>query len=230
MGRANTRPTVTDANVVLGRIDPDSPIGGTLDRLDVQAAAEAIDAHVGAKLGLTTTEAAEAILRVANSRMAGAIPAGQHRAWVRPQALCLHAVWRWRCVAHRRHTERGGNRSRDCAPLPGRHKCHGLCDCRHAAGFRSNHQRTDNGLGCWRAGRSDAAACGRWARASGRRSVAFRRSGNGFRVRHGLCGADPHGFGPGRGRGAPETVFRRSPFPTSRRRSMLPITGPTAGF
>ncbi len=72
-GQGNTRPTVTDANVVLGRIDPDSPIGGTLDRLDVQAAAEAIDTHVGAKLGLTTTEAAEAILRVANSRMAGAI-------------------------------------------------------------------------------------------------------------------------------------------------------------
>ncbi|MDA4844027.1 hydantoinase/oxoprolinase family protein [Hoeflea poritis] len=72
-GQGNTRPTVTDANVVLGRIDPDSPIGGTLDRLDVEAAAKAIDVHVGEKLGLTTTEAAEAILRVANSRMAGAI-------------------------------------------------------------------------------------------------------------------------------------------------------------
>ncbi|WP_419908966.1 hydantoinase/oxoprolinase family protein [Hoeflea sp.] len=72
-GQGNTRPTVTDANVVLGRIDPDSPIGGTLDRLDVEAAQKAIDVHVGAKLGLTTTESAEAILRVANSRMAGAI-------------------------------------------------------------------------------------------------------------------------------------------------------------
>jgi N-methylhydantoinase A len=64
---------VTDANVVLGRIDPDNPIGGKLSRLDVDAAARAIDTHVGAKLGLTTTEAAEAILTVANSRMAGAI-------------------------------------------------------------------------------------------------------------------------------------------------------------
>ncbi len=72
-GQGNTRPTVTDANVVLGRIDPDSPIGGTLDRLDVGAAARAIDAHVGAKLSLSTEAAAEAILRVANSRMAGAI-------------------------------------------------------------------------------------------------------------------------------------------------------------
>ncbi|MCA0939589.1 hydantoinase/oxoprolinase family protein [Salipiger pacificus] len=72
-GQGNTRPTVTDANVVLGRIDPENPIGGKLERLDVEAAARAIDAHVGAPLGLPTTEAAEAILTVANSRMAGAI-------------------------------------------------------------------------------------------------------------------------------------------------------------
>jgi N-methylhydantoinase A len=72
-GLGNDRPTVTDANVVLGRIDPDNPIGGKLDRLDVEAAAAAIDTHVGAPLGLDTLAAAEAILRVANSRMAGAI-------------------------------------------------------------------------------------------------------------------------------------------------------------
>ncbi len=72
-GLGNDRPTVTDANVVLGRIDPDNPIGGKLDRLDVEAAARAIDTYVGAPLGMGTLEAAEAILRVANSRMAGAI-------------------------------------------------------------------------------------------------------------------------------------------------------------
>ena len=72
-GLGNTRPTVTDANVVLGRIDPDSPIGGKLDRLDIAAARKSIDEHVGSKLELSTEEAAEAILRVANSRMAGAI-------------------------------------------------------------------------------------------------------------------------------------------------------------
>lgn len=72
-GLGNDRPTVTDANVVLGRIDPDNPIGGKLERLDVGAASKAIDLHVGAPLGLTTLEAAEAILTVANSRMAGAI-------------------------------------------------------------------------------------------------------------------------------------------------------------
>ena len=72
-GLGNDRPTVTDANVVLGRIDPDNPIGGKLERLDVEAAKRAIDTHVGEPLGLNTLAAAEAILRVANSRMAGAI-------------------------------------------------------------------------------------------------------------------------------------------------------------
>ncbi|WP_298981937.1 hydantoinase/oxoprolinase family protein [uncultured Roseibium sp.] len=72
-GLGNTRPTVTDANVVLGRIDPQNPIGGKLARLDVDAAEKAIDKHVGKPLGLDTLAAAEAILRVANSRMAGAI-------------------------------------------------------------------------------------------------------------------------------------------------------------
>jgi N-methylhydantoinase A len=70
-GRGNTRPTVTDANIVLGRIDPERPIGG--GKLDVAAARAAIDAHVGQPLGLTTQAAAEAIIRVANARMAGAI-------------------------------------------------------------------------------------------------------------------------------------------------------------
>ncbi|MGJ8590445.1 MAG: hydantoinase/oxoprolinase family protein [Yoonia sp.] len=72
-GQGNTRPTVTDANVVLGRIDPDNPIGGKLDRLDVESAKEAILEHVGRPLNLDALQAAEAILRVANSRMAGAL-------------------------------------------------------------------------------------------------------------------------------------------------------------
>lgn len=72
-GRGNDRPTVTDANIVLGRIDPNNPIGDGLGKLDLEAAAKAIDIHIGAALDLSTTAAAEAILSVANSRMAGAI-------------------------------------------------------------------------------------------------------------------------------------------------------------
>jgi N-methylhydantoinase A len=72
-GAGNDRPTLTDANLVLGRINAARPIGGALARLDVEAAERAIAAHVGDRLGLDAVSAAEAIVRVANARMAGAI-------------------------------------------------------------------------------------------------------------------------------------------------------------
>ena len=72
-GLGNTRPTVTDANVVMGRINAERPIGGKLDRLDVEASKEAIRVHVAEPLGIEVMEAAEAIVRVANAKMAGAI-------------------------------------------------------------------------------------------------------------------------------------------------------------
>ncbi len=72
-GLGNDRPTVTDANLVLGRINAERPIGGKLARLDAEAALAAIEATVAKPLGLTAMAAAEAIIRVANSRMAGAI-------------------------------------------------------------------------------------------------------------------------------------------------------------
>jgi N-methylhydantoinase A len=71
-GRGNDRPTVTDANALLGRIDPERPIGA-LARFDMDAAARAIEIHVGGKLGLDAVSAAEAMIRVANARMAGAL-------------------------------------------------------------------------------------------------------------------------------------------------------------
>ena len=72
-GQGNDRPTVTDANLLLGRINAERPIGGKLDRLDVETAKAAIAKHVGEPLDLDPIAAAEAIIRVANSRMAGAI-------------------------------------------------------------------------------------------------------------------------------------------------------------
>jgi N-methylhydantoinase A len=71
--QGNARPTLTDAHVVLGRIDAERPIGGELARLDIEAALEAIRAHVAAPLGLEVMAAAEAIVRVADSKMSGAI-------------------------------------------------------------------------------------------------------------------------------------------------------------
>jgi N-methylhydantoinase A len=72
-GQGNERPTLTDAHVVMGRINADKPIGGKLARLDVEAAKRAILTHVGEPLGLGVMQAAEAIVRVADARMAGAI-------------------------------------------------------------------------------------------------------------------------------------------------------------
>ncbi len=66
------RPTVTDAHLVLGRINGQSPIGG-LDPLDAAAARAAIADQVAGPLGLGVEEAAEAIVEVATSSMAGAI-------------------------------------------------------------------------------------------------------------------------------------------------------------
>ncbi|MEM0937045.1 MAG: hydantoinase/oxoprolinase family protein [Pseudomonadota bacterium] len=72
-GLGNGRPTVTDANLVLGRINPERPIGGKLDRLETGAARDAIARDVAEPLGLGVDEAAEAILKLANAKMAGAI-------------------------------------------------------------------------------------------------------------------------------------------------------------
>lgn len=73
-GRGNTLPTVTDANVVLGRIAAARPLGGgMLGQLDEAAARKAIELHVAQPLGLDVLAAAEAILTVANAKMAGAI-------------------------------------------------------------------------------------------------------------------------------------------------------------
>jgi N-methylhydantoinase A len=72
-GKGGNLPTVTDANVLLGRINPDNPIGGELGHLDISAAEKAIKTEVADPLGLSVIEAAEAIIKVANAAMAGAI-------------------------------------------------------------------------------------------------------------------------------------------------------------
>jgi len=71
-GAGGTLSTVTDANLLLGRIDGQRPIGNR-PALDVDAAARAIELHVASRLGMDVMSAAEAILEVANARMAGAL-------------------------------------------------------------------------------------------------------------------------------------------------------------
>ncbi|MGE0714667.1 MAG: hydantoinase/oxoprolinase family protein [Alphaproteobacteria bacterium] len=71
-GRGGTEPTLTDAAVVLGLIDPDDFAGG---RLLPEAAEAVIAAKVGGPLGLTVTEAAWGMIAVANAQMRQAIRA-----------------------------------------------------------------------------------------------------------------------------------------------------------
>lgn len=71
-GAGGTEPTVTDANVVLGRIDPDYFLGGAMP-LDRTAAERALRERVAVPLELGAEDAAEGILTVANANMAAAI-------------------------------------------------------------------------------------------------------------------------------------------------------------
>lgn len=70
-GRGGTDATVTDANLLLGRLAPDSSLAGDL-ALDPEAAAAAVKA-LGAKLGLKEIETATGIVKLANSEMVRAL-------------------------------------------------------------------------------------------------------------------------------------------------------------
>jgi N-methylhydantoinase A len=68
-GRGGTEPTVTDADVVLGILDPDYFVGGTM-RLDKAAAEEAIRTRIAEPLGVSVLEAAAGIKSITDHRMA----------------------------------------------------------------------------------------------------------------------------------------------------------------
>jgi N-methylhydantoinase A len=70
-GQGGTQPTVTDANLLLGRVDETSFAGGRM-RLDVEAARTAVQT-LGDELGIDAPELAEGICDVANAKMAQAI-------------------------------------------------------------------------------------------------------------------------------------------------------------
>ena len=69
--RGGKEPTVTDADLVLGYLDPDYFLGGEM-KLHREAAAESIERRIARPLGLSTEQAAWAIHRVANEEMANA--------------------------------------------------------------------------------------------------------------------------------------------------------------
>ncbi|WP_226357178.1 hydantoinase/oxoprolinase family protein [Pseudonocardia sp. ICBG601] len=73
-GQGGTEPTVTDAQLLLGYLDPETFLGGRM-RLDRDAAERALRSRVAEPLGLDVAEAAAGILRIAETNMANAIRA-----------------------------------------------------------------------------------------------------------------------------------------------------------
>ncbi len=71
-GRGGMAATITDANLVLGRLNPAALLGGRLT-LDVAAARRAVAEQIAAPLGLSLERAADGILRIATAGMARAI-------------------------------------------------------------------------------------------------------------------------------------------------------------
>jgi N-methylhydantoinase A len=70
-GRGGTHPAITDANLLLGRYDPDRFAGGSM-KLDPALAHDALLADVGAKLGLTADLAALGVVEMVDENMANA--------------------------------------------------------------------------------------------------------------------------------------------------------------
>jgi N-methylhydantoinase A len=67
-GLGGAEPTITDANLILGRLGADRFLGGEI-KLDVEGARRALEARVAKPLGLDLTAAADGILRIATTKM-----------------------------------------------------------------------------------------------------------------------------------------------------------------
>ena len=85
-----TEPTVTDADVVLGYIAPDSYFGGKMP-LNADKAAEAIRSRIAEPLGVTVEEAAALIRRIVEQNMASAIKREVHLRGYHPEDFVLFA-------------------------------------------------------------------------------------------------------------------------------------------
>jgi len=88
-GRGGTEPTVTDASVVLGYLDPQNFVGGRA-RLDADAATQAVS-RIADRLDIDVTQAAEGIHRVVNTQMTEGIRLATVRRGVDPRRFALLA-------------------------------------------------------------------------------------------------------------------------------------------
>jgi len=89
-GRGGKGPTVTDANVTLGRLNGENFLGGGM-RLDREAAGAAIDTEVAKPLGLSVEAAAEGLLAVVNANLGAAIRLSLFEKGVDPREFTMIA-------------------------------------------------------------------------------------------------------------------------------------------
>jgi N-methylhydantoinase A len=89
-GRGGTDPTITDADVVLGIIDPNYFLGGEM-KLDAGLAEAAIMEHIGKPLGYDLHEAAAGIREVANNQMADLLRRVTTRSGYDPRGFAIFA-------------------------------------------------------------------------------------------------------------------------------------------
>ena len=87
-GHGGTEPTVTDAQVALGRLDADKLLGGDLP-VDPELAKRAIETKIAKPMGLSVTDAALGIIKVINSNMALAIRSNSVARGVDPREFSL---------------------------------------------------------------------------------------------------------------------------------------------
>jgi N-methylhydantoinase A len=89
-GKGGTEPTVTDAQVVLGRLDPEQFLGGGV-AIDPALSGRTIEANLCRKLNMTVEQAALGIIRVINSNMALEIRANSVAKGIDPRDYALVA-------------------------------------------------------------------------------------------------------------------------------------------
>ena len=87
-GKGGVEPAVTDAQVVLGRLDPEHFLGGDL-MIDTKLAYKAVEENIAKKLGLSVKDAALGILKVVNNNMALAINANSVAKGIDPRNFTL---------------------------------------------------------------------------------------------------------------------------------------------
>jgi N-methylhydantoinase A len=99
-GKGGNEPTVTDANLFLGRLGKESKLGGWMD-LDLDASKSVLD-NLSKKLNISAVELAEGILSIINAKMADAIRTITVKEGIDPREFSLvafggagsmHAVW-----------------------------------------------------------------------------------------------------------------------------------------